>query len=339
MTNRINWIDTARGILIILVVVGHIAYFGHQFANTSSYNFVGKLNFTFLPYYMPAFFIITGLVSNFRIPFFAFLIKNFLSLIVPNVIIGVFLNNWMNLFLSEGLNYKNVLDLDFKQLAITGGGWFLTALFLSKLFYWMYDYFIKKYLFFDLLFFLVLFLSGVFLYKIKFINIWHFQHALILTPFLYVGQKLRENTITIDHHKWIILMGLGLLIFIYLTQYYGYKYPYINSNPYLPLNICILVIPISIIGTMTIFSISKLLANIKWFIIAGKHSLTIYLMHSSISIFLLKQSLFFVNENSSILFRAFVVISIIFVTITLCIFVDSLIDKYIPIIKGKIPSK
>lgn len=118
-------------------------------------------------------------------------------------------------------------------------------------------------------------------------------------------------------------------------QHYGIKYPVINSNPFLPLKSCFLVIPISIIGTMTIFCICQKLANYKWLTAVGQHSLSIYLLHSSIAIFLLKHSLFFIDENSAFMLRAFAASIIFFLTTFICVLLDIVIDKHFSILKGK----
>ena len=336
MVKRLNWIDSSKGILIILVVIGHIAYWGQKYGHTSAYDFVATFNFALLPYYMPAFFIITGFVANFNMPFFKFFKKNFLSLIVPNIFLGTILNYWLKLFLNAGLNYSNFLNFDYVGLFVYGGSWFLSALFISKLIYWLYEKYFRRNCFLDLLFFSFIFLSGVILYNYKIINIWSYQHGLILTPFLYIGRKMRENEhFVLKYKKFYLYAGGALFIVMFLMQYYEFKYPYINSIPYIPLKSCIVIFPISIIGTTIIFLISQMIHNCNWLINTGKHSLNIYLLHSSIAIFLLKHSLHIIDNSSALMLRGFVAIIIIFLTILICVLLDIFIDKHFPVLKGK----
>ena len=75
-TERKHWVDVAKGILIILVVWGHLDYFASTYAGTSIFSYKAYTNFAFLPYYMPAFFIVTGFCSSFESDFVPFLKKN-----------------------------------------------------------------------------------------------------------------------------------------------------------------------------------------------------------------------------------------------------------------------
>ena len=72
---RLAYIDVAKGVLISIVIFHHISF---QANMAGIHNGCIQWNFTFLPLYaswfMPAFFIITGLCSNFNRPIGSFLL-------------------------------------------------------------------------------------------------------------------------------------------------------------------------------------------------------------------------------------------------------------------------
>lgn len=122
---RLDYIDTAKGILIILVVIGHILT-GENYARSWIWTF-----------HIPAFFLITGLLinhSSFKEKSFgSLLMSNIRSLVVPYFIfeaIGAFscrvthlkmanLNGY--LYETFTLQYNNVVD------------WYLVTLFIAEL--------------------------------------------------------------------------------------------------------------------------------------------------------------------------------------------------------------
>src|SRR5829696_4262817 len=73
MSKRIEYIDIARGICILLVVMGH-----NDFAVVSP--FVYKVIYSF---HMPLFFFLSGYFLNIRPGFWAFFKKRFNSLLKP----------------------------------------------------------------------------------------------------------------------------------------------------------------------------------------------------------------------------------------------------------------
>lgn len=87
---RIAYLDVAKGLLIIMVVFGHICW-----ATTSSGVSVGESwrhideikQWLWSPFFMPCFFIITGFCSNFDKEFGPFLKDNVFSLLWPMLIL------------------------------------------------------------------------------------------------------------------------------------------------------------------------------------------------------------------------------------------------------------
>lgn len=209
---RKPWIDIAKGILILFVLLGHVQYFAHAFVGIDDFKFVTEFHILFSTWYMPAFFIITGYCTNFGVPFREFAIKNFKSLIVPSILIGVFLSSWMNRFLSpNGLSYQNFLDHNYLHILQTCGPWFLTALFVAKMFTFVFQKYITWHKGWKILFSLVLMLASTALYNKHLLpNIWYFQHALLLQPFMLAGALLHNHQIKKREKVYSLVLGGGI---------------------------------------------------------------------------------------------------------------------------------
>ena len=94
MKERLHYIDIAKGLLILLVVYDHLPDM-YLYSLKLHNNYISELNnwqWIYKLFFMPAFFAITGMCSNFDKTFIPFLVNNFKSLIVPNIIIGILLS-------------------------------------------------------------------------------------------------------------------------------------------------------------------------------------------------------------------------------------------------------
>ena len=95
MEKRLNWIDSSKGLLILLVVLGHITIYANaNHINNPIFNEIGNSYGLYSPFYMAAFFVITGFVSNFDKPYREFLSSNIKSLLIPSItliLLSVFL--------------------------------------------------------------------------------------------------------------------------------------------------------------------------------------------------------------------------------------------------------
>lgn len=116
---RLCYIDATKGILILLVIAGHVPFAMVKLGGipSSAISLWGEINYnTFASFYMASFFFITGYCSNFNKPLDVFIKDNLATLILPC------------LLLSSPTN------------------WFIMALFLSKLLYYWINRLGKKYM-------------------------------------------------------------------------------------------------------------------------------------------------------------------------------------------------
>lgn len=124
---RIEWIDIAKGIGILLVILGHSVQFGSRLHN---------LIFSF---HMPLFFILSGMVYNHKNNK-TFLHKKFISLIIPYIIFSIIglLISIIIPFWRSGLNTRAIMKdiyLTNPDAANVSSVWFLICLFIVSVFF------------------------------------------------------------------------------------------------------------------------------------------------------------------------------------------------------------
>lgn len=134
MKQRIAYIDYAKGMGIILIMLAHcIQYFEPM----------TKLNKYVCSFHVPIFFIAAGCLAfyqrNKEIGFYSFVRKRSVALLIPYMIYSLFNSSikFAVLFLKHSINSDAIKD-ELTALLITGNGtvWFLLTLFLVEIIYW-----------------------------------------------------------------------------------------------------------------------------------------------------------------------------------------------------------
>ena len=130
MLRRIEYIDSAKGVLIIFTIIGHI--FLGTFLQTFIYSF-----------HMPAFFIISGLLFNFshslQKSFKKFIVSRIYTILVPYIFFEFL--GYMIQCLRHGF-YENITGFIYNTIMLNlhnSVDWFLIALFIAEiLFFFLY---------------------------------------------------------------------------------------------------------------------------------------------------------------------------------------------------------
>lgn len=134
-SGRLSHIDIAKGILIILVVIGHILK-GSVFITKTMIRIINA-------FHMPAFFIISGFLTNGAKlksqPFPAFVKKRAVRLLIPYVVFELIGGFWQMLLMgTESVNITGILTGIPTVRCHVGADWFLVALFFAELLiYWI----------------------------------------------------------------------------------------------------------------------------------------------------------------------------------------------------------
>ena len=210
MKERIHWIDIAKGVFIILMVLGHIS----NMSGSQGIDNTLLLKCIFFAslygcFFMQGFFVLTGYTTNFEKSFKSYIISNIKLLVIP----------WLSFSIITRLLSHIVFNKPFVE-SITGDSyfflfedyWFIHALLFSKIAY----FFIRKYLKTDLfralvlLFMMVIgFYSIVYYYRLGYENpyhvnnYFHYKDFLCMAFFLWVGDFIKRKEL-LKSIKWII---------------------------------------------------------------------------------------------------------------------------------------
>lgn len=127
---RITYIDSAKGIGIILVIFGHLL------------SLDSPLSSIIYSFHMPFFFLVSGIFANASGKFFPYLSKQIKRLLVPFLI--VFAIGMAVTFLIPSLRLQKITDvipllIYARPIEINVGPiWFLACLFDVTIFFWIY---------------------------------------------------------------------------------------------------------------------------------------------------------------------------------------------------------
>lgn len=308
MTKRIEWIDASKGILIALVVFHHYATYARAMGvEMGGVKHVFLLNNIFVPFFMQAFFFITGYTSSYKKPIKEFVIKNAKSLLFPILFFGV------TLALSE----KYISHIQPSILFIEKDGqkipfllecyWFLHALFISKIIMYGFVNHIKTVKVQFVLALALLVVAMIVNDKVGHLHNWlHWRNSFCMFIFLWMGFVCKKYELIgkLERYKWIIYAAYIIpivLAFVIQKNIGGYIVPQYTHSPSFGAKSIPLYLYFALLGSISIVYVSKGISNnlVKYM---GQNSLTIYGCHFvwlQLSI-MLYRSLLGTSSNSAI---------------------------------------
>lgn len=268
---RINWIDQAKGIGILLVVIGHM-------------NIPQELSKIIFSFHMPLFFFISGYLYNekkYSVNFENVFYSKLKSLVWPFITFTIFY-----LILSVFINQKSIIQsfdyVDFFKgnRSLNTPLWFLTALFSTEIIFSQIIRFFntRKAIFLILLIIIIGFFNAIFWRYIFFLNI---DIALVTILFFLVGWLFKKY----NWGKLIFKKGRTLLyiiiaaIILLLTSLTNEK---INILENIYGNLILMLLAV-IFGISLTILLAKQILNFKFLRIVfeylGKNSLIILGVH------------------------------------------------------------
>lgn len=134
---RLHYIDVAKGLLILMVVWGHYELLCRLCFNIKDplVDTLDGLEITWVAFFMPAFFFLTGYCTNFSRPFIPFVWQSVKILLIPAIVINYVCN--VAEYLSWGENPIWIAKTIGKNFLLKcAGEWFTPSLFLSRLSAW-----------------------------------------------------------------------------------------------------------------------------------------------------------------------------------------------------------
>ncbi|MEO6315104.1 MAG: acyltransferase [Chitinophagaceae bacterium] len=292
-SNRLGWIDYARGICIILVCYRH-CFDGLKEAHlpVTDYPVLQILNVCFYSFRMPLFFIVSGLFVSRSLQkkkLSDYVWGRFSIVFYPLIIWGS-LQITIQLLLKDYVNAKPV-PFDYVNLIIFPRNptnnqqfWYLNALFFVGAFYAFFKVVCRFKLWHQLTLGLVLYgvagymgLQGLSFYI--FPDIFHFYIYFCIGDIISSFIFKKETTDTILSPKWLIGSAVFCVIlqavFTIINMQHG-------DDNYINTNMNWLYLPISLSGCALMIQLGQVLQKkdaFKWLRVIGYHSLYIYLMH------------------------------------------------------------
>lgn len=282
-TKRLEFLDIAKGLLILMVIIGHFKVMAVMCYSLDSpvINDFSSINHFWVSFFMPAFFIITGFCSSFEKEFKTFLWKSFRTILFPAILFSA-VTQFFVYYMGGAFwlwNLKTIL----KSVIINGAEeyWFCNALFIARLMCWVANR--LKCIYLMLVLFLILGYIGINLYNFKYIyNYWSFQHAFVCVSFMWVGHILQQNGISFfQNNGWRCIVIYLLLYF--LSYMFCINIPAIHNKIQVNLFDYPYLLALAFSGSIAIIYISSLIE--KWggirriLAYMGRCSLVLYLSH------------------------------------------------------------
>lgn len=245
---RLNYIDTAKGILMILVVLGHVLI---------NANSIGTVLFKIIyAFHMPAFFIISGILFNTE-KWKKRLLKEFVVSRAKHILVPYLFFEIVGLIFHQIVYMGNKPSIANSVLGIftincnVGADWFLITYFIAMILYFCCEKYGNKYVRI-----ILLVIAFGFVFSINGNTTEHIPivigRCLIGYAFIYIGHAMKKYFLESN----VVLVILSLIILCISAI----------INPRVELYFCIVSNPIffligSISGTYFILNFSKLIQN------------------------------------------------------------------------------
>lgn len=268
MKQRLEYIDTARGIAIFLVITGH-----------SIGDINEPINQLILSFHMPLFFIISGIflcTKNTDMSFLDYLKKQIHHLLIPHTVLSAFEYLYVTL---NDFKHLHTLAHSTDFIEIFMHSWFLIVLFeISIISFYLKKLVKHNYIIWGIA---ILCLGGSYLVQTLPERGNFFWAKLNILPtallFYLIGHLLKRRWISETKYGYINLYIL--LCTVFLSQLNSPVKMYANDYGSLPLFICT-----SLLGSYFILQVALKLRS-TFFIWLGKMSIVVYIFQQHISIY------------------------------------------------------
>ena len=277
-SERIDYIDTVKALLIILVVWGHISIILNPKYDKISYTVLQSIIYTF---HMQSFFMIHGILFKAdkwrNLAFVQYFKKKIFTLFVPYLFFESVGMLWKFLLCSQSINdglyYLATIRCN------VGADWFLPAMFMGDILFWFFTVKLERRLYVGMS------ILGCFIFPVLFPNEQIFivsGRAMLAYAFTMLGYFLKYFFLSQKFRRWSVIILACVVTLI--SSIYSIKvgandlYSCTINNP-------IILIAGGISGTILIFGISSILRykalnyiGRYTLIIMGTHQLVIYLL-------------------------------------------------------------
>lgn len=272
----LHWIDLAKGIGIILVLVGH-----SNFLPITLKNYIYS-------FHMPLFFILSGYVFSNKSTFKTFLTKKIKTLLFPYLfffIIFLLFFTCKDLYLETNNFYNNCIGLFFQFPGYVYSIWFLICLFVLQILFYFVTKRTQNNIYKISFFSLFILIIGIIYFKTINVHlIWQLQILFTALPFFSLGYIFKITNILNKIHNtscFIICFTLSLFLFYLKTKYF-ISYTSLTSNIY---GNFIIFYLLAISSSLYIVIFSKKISYLWPLNYIGKNSLVIFSLQQPLVLF------------------------------------------------------
>lgn len=283
-TKRVEWIDTAKGICILLVVLHHVSQYYEGFQYPFSKDF--------MTFRMPLYFILSGLFFKKYNGFLFFLKKKINKLIIPYVfwflMFGIFLPIVMWKFFEVKMWFYSTYGLlaikyiFSEQILANPSIWFLVCLFNVNVIFYLICLSCNDNYKNVIITSLVIGCLGILIGYFKFDLPYFFDSALSAIPFFCFGWILRNQTNFLyrkEKKYEEIFYSIMIIIYAVILHFCNLGVCGFIGNVFGGPISCILLYPYGILGTISVLYISKLMGNVPILSYLGRYSIIILCTH------------------------------------------------------------
>ena len=273
---RVHYLDVAKGLLILALLFSHAVWQmgGYGFAGCDVMQIGVEARKFWSPFFMPAFFTITGLCSNFNSPAADFIWKNVRTLVLPSIIFALLVG--VKSTISMYPDYiVNVWDVLLKL----GDFWFLLSLFIAKIVY----FYLRKA---DAKFFTeaacaAIYIFGVWCHLSGVKNLYYFQQAALFLPFLHMGVLLKNRTNILDKFAPLAIIYAAVFAASTLARW---KFQCASPTVHSAIEIsswlqAAVYFAMALSGILFALSLAKKISSSAVLEHCGRHTLFIYCLH------------------------------------------------------------
>lgn len=280
-----HWVDIAKAWLIICVIITHMPEMATS-NKVCDISWMANLRPLFDAYFMPAFFILNGYCSRFEgLSLKTFVLKTFKSLMILTMLVNIGLP-WFSYIRHFNFNWT-----DFAHTATNfifgGGSWFLSALFLSRIAYFLLKRYLRKPIFLAAATLLLL-VGGVVLNTTNIKNVFSFEHALVMTIFLFVGDYAKNYSRILDSKLLSVLCIVSFIVVEITFSFLGIRQPCIYGKIDVWFSSIPIFILMSLIGSQACFSLCKVIKTNRVLEYIGRETLVIYVFQMLFYQYILK---------------------------------------------------
>lgn len=298
MKERVHWIDIAKGLMIIGMVLNHIINYSAKMGVDISAFPWPHIGSAYGVFTMQSFFILSGYTTNFNQDFKTFMWKQVKGLLIPYVSFMIIFSTIANFVWGEPFVEEMYGE---KYFFLVEGFWFLSALFVAKVLMYFISKISKRKII-ELGGGILLLILGIAISECyadmpepsHWHNWFHYRNGLCMAVFLPIGYYLKKYQVV---EKYGLKIGLvycvcyGSTYLMTLLDIDGYQYlaaP--NYTHYLVPNLRdvngFLLIPgylfYTVTGSILVFWLSQKIGKSKVLEFYGKTSLVIYCVHFTV---------------------------------------------------------